>query len=161
MCLKRCQEIQDLGKKMIWKDVACEILSIFIPEDSYRMDRSHGAWHGSLPRPLQYLFFACCPPDCTIFFTCISRTSIPLIAKEKQYSRTVCCNPVMRRNLLGGKTLFPCSLCECFVHHCSGKLSDNNQGWTRWPSEVLLWFYEPNPCVSRSFFSSRDRQLIF
>lgn len=48
----------------------------------------------------------------------------------KQYSRTVCCNMMMRRDLFSGKILFPCPLCKCFAHHCSAKLSDNNQGWT-------------------------------
>lgn len=88
---------------MLWKDVACKIFSISIPEEAT-------GWTGAMDHCLDHCsicFFASHPPECTIIIVnCISRISIALIAMGKQYSRTVCCNLVMRRDLLSGKCYF-------------------------------------------------------
>lgn len=107
--------------------------------------------------------FAYHPPECVIIsFNCISRISITLIAMGKQYSRTVCCNLVMRRDLFSRKMLLPCPLCKCFVHPCSGKLSDNNQGWTWWPLEVLPFQNSVNQThVLSEAFSLPEVDILF
>lgn len=71
-------------------------------------------------------FSLCHLPECIIIFlNCISRTSIAIIAMEKQYLRTVCYNLVMKSRAYSVRKLFPYFLHECFVHH----QSDNNPNY--------------------------------
>lgn len=86
---------------MLGKDGAGKFLSIFRPEETYRIDWSSGVGQGPLLRLLQCfgVFFASILLSAQLFFSIISRISVTIIAMKKQYSRSVCYNLVMRRSL--------------------------------------------------------------